>query len=120
MRVDAPISFWGGIDPDSAVVSDPRHPNHGARIHNRILALPTTIGSSSSSAVLLELLRKGIAPAALLLSSIDAILVLGVIVARELGYPTIPVLQIPAAQLASVPQDVEARITDEGRFIWDG
>ena len=42
-----------------------------------MLALPGTIGSSSASAVLLELVHAGKAPAAILMTEPDAILLLG-------------------------------------------
>ncbi len=104
LRLAAPISFWGGVDPASGVIMDPRHPDHGACVTGTVLALESSIGSSSSSSVMLELLRLQKAPAALLLGRVDAILALGVVVAREMGYPTIPVLQLGADELAALPQ----------------
>ena len=53
-----------------------------------VLFVPGTIGSSSAAAVLLELVHAGHAPAALVLHEPDAILLLGLIVAREMGWPT--------------------------------
>ncbi|MGO4840421.1 DUF126 domain-containing protein, partial [Rhizobiaceae sp. 2RAB30] len=53
--LSAPISFWGGVDPASGRIADVRHPQHGAVIGGSVLFLPGTIGSSSASAVLLEL-----------------------------------------------------------------
>ena len=84
--LSAPISFWGGVDPDTGRISDVRHPDHGRLLGGRVLCLPGTIGSSSASAVLLELVRNGHAPAALVLHEPDAILLLGLIVAREMGW----------------------------------
>jgi uncharacterized protein len=84
----APISFWGGVDPASGLIIDARHPDRGQSISGKVLALPGTIGSSSASAVLLELVRTGRAPAAIILHEPDAILLLGLIVAREMGWPT--------------------------------
>jgi len=100
LRLAAPLSLWGGVDPASGVITQPRHPDHGRSIAGAVLAMPRTIGSSSSSAVLLELLYNGHAPCALLLGEVDAILCLGVIVAREMGYRTIPVLQCDVAAIA--------------------
>ena len=116
LRLQRPISFWGGVDPDSGRITDPRHPDHGQVVAGRILAIPATIGSSSSSAVLLELLRNGRAPAALLLGAMDAILVLGVVVGRELGYPVIPVLTLTPEQLAALPAEGEVTVTESGRI----
>ncbi|MGX5842294.1 aconitase X swivel domain-containing protein [Mesorhizobium sp. ArgA1] len=84
----APISFWGGVDPMSGHIADVRHPQHGEPVSGRVLFLPGTIGSSSASAVLLELVHNGHAPAALVLHEPDAILLLGLIVAREMGWET--------------------------------
>jgi len=113
LRLRAPISFWGGVDPATGIIIDPRHPDHGACISGRILAIPATVGSSSSSAVMLELLRVGRAPAALLLATVDAILTLGVVVAREMGYPVIPVLELSARDLAGLPDGRAARIAGD-------
>jgi predicted aconitase with swiveling domain len=96
-----PLSFWGGVDPATGALTDPRSPHHGRRIGGTILMVPETRGSSSSSAVMLELLASGRAPAALLLDRIDAILGLGVLVAREMGWPTIPLLVLPASEQAA-------------------
>lgn len=84
----APISFWGGVDPQSGRIADVRHPQHGETIAGRVLFLPGTIGSSSASAVLMELVHNGHAPAALVLHEPDAILLLGLIVAKEMGWRT--------------------------------
>jgi predicted aconitase with swiveling domain len=84
----APISFWGGVDPNTGRIADVRHPQHGETISRRVLFLPGTIGSSSASAVLLELVHNGHAPAALVLHEPDAILLLGLIVAKEMGWET--------------------------------
>jgi predicted aconitase with swiveling domain len=84
----APISFWGGVDPKTGRIADVRHPQHGQSIAGKVLFLAGTIGSSSASAVLLELVKNGHAPAALVLHEADAILLLGLIAAREMGWQT--------------------------------
>jgi len=48
---------------------------------------------------MLELLRRGIAPAAVLMAEADAILSLGVVVAGELGYATVPVVEVSMGEL---------------------
>ncbi|HEY6630722.1 MAG TPA: DUF126 domain-containing protein [Rhizobiaceae bacterium] len=86
--LSAPISFWGGVDAGTGRIADLRHPEYGQPTAGRVLFLPGTIGSSSASAVLMELVHNGNAPAALVLHEPDAILLLGLIVAREMGWPT--------------------------------
>ncbi|MBO6900611.1 MAG: DUF126 domain-containing protein [Rhizobiaceae bacterium] len=89
-----PISFWGGIDPTSGTVIDPRHPDHRASIAGKVLFLPGTIGSSSASAVLMELVHAGKAPAAIVLHEPDAILLVGLICAREMAWQTPPAFKL--------------------------
>lgn len=98
--LEKPISFWGGVDPLTGQIHDPRHPRHGTRLDERVLVMERTIGSSSSSAVMLELLRNRVAPAAIVVGRPDAILVLGLLVAEELGYDTIPVLRVGQRDIA--------------------
>ena len=84
--LSAPISFWGGVDARTGRIADVRHPQHGLSVSGRVLFVPGTIGSSSASAVLLELVHAGLAPAALVLHEPDAILLLGLIVASEMDW----------------------------------
>ncbi|GAB4176580.1 MAG: hypothetical protein OHK0024_13960 [Thalassobaculales bacterium] len=116
LRLTAPISFWGGVDPQTGTIADPRHPQAGARLAGRVLVVGRTRGSSSSSAVMLELIHAGLAPAALVLGEVDAILVLGCLVAREMGWPPPPVLRLDAAALAAMPDAGPARLAG-GRLL---
>ena len=94
----SPISFWGGINPATGCVVNVHHPDHGAIIAGTVLFVPGTIGSSSASAVLLELVHSGHAPAALVLHEPDAILLLGLIVAREMNWETPVALKMDRAR----------------------
>jgi predicted aconitase with swiveling domain len=94
----APISFWGGVDPRSGRIADVRHPECGESVAGKVLFVPGTIGSSSAAAVLLELVHAGLAPAALVLDHADAILLLGLIVAREMGWPTSVAVKLARAE----------------------
>ncbi len=84
LRLEEPLSFWGGVDPTTGVIVEERHPQHGELITGRILSMPHGRGSSSSSAILAEALRLGTGPAAIVLDQDDSILVVGALVAREL------------------------------------
>ena len=114
LRLRAPISFWGGVDPLTGRIADPRHPDHGREMAGAVLLVPSAVGSSSSSAIMLELLRNGVAPAAVLMGTPDAILALGVVVGRELGYAPIPVLEVPLASLSQVADGSVLRVGADG------
>jgi uncharacterized protein len=111
--LDAPISFWGGVDPQSGCIVDVRHPQHGESIDGKVLFVSGTIGSSSASAVLMELVHNGHAPAAIILHEPDAILLLGLIVAVEMGWPTPPALRLDRVRHPEF-SGLDVTISDEG------
>ena len=84
LRLDEPLSFWGGLDSATGTITDRLHPQRGACVAGRILIMPTGRGSSSGSATLAEALRLGNGPAAILMLERDAIVVVGAMVAAEL------------------------------------
>lgn len=96
------LSLWGGVDAATGRLSDPNLPHFGESVQDRVLLIAEPVGSSSSSAVLLELLHGGRAPAAIVLGRADAIVGLGILVAREMGWPTIPLLVLPAEAQAAI------------------
>lgn len=93
-----PLSFWGGLDPQTGDIIDQRHPALGENVTGRVLVLPIGRGSSSASSILLEAVRVGTAPAAIITAETDAILALGAAVAREMyaAAPPVVVLERPA------------------------
>lgn len=110
----APLSFWGGFDPATGLVTDQRHPQRGVAVAGRVLVMPSGRGSSSSSSVLAEAIRLGTAPAAILLVEADAIVALGPLVASELYGQTVPVAVIPADLYATIADgDILAVVADD-------
>lgn len=89
-----PFSFWGGVDVSTGRIIQKNHPNHGFALEKKIIAVKNFIGSSSSASVLLELIRKKIAPIAILMEDVDAIVCLSSIVAENLQLTPVPMFQI--------------------------
>jgi predicted aconitase with swiveling domain len=117
LKLQKPISFWGGVDQKSGRIADPRHPDHPASVKGTVLVLPGMIGSSSSSYVMAELMMDGNAPAALILPEADAILALGVTVAAEMGWGSIPVLLLPREQHDALETGMRVRIDTSGQIL---
>lgn len=101
LRLDEPLSFWGGTDHDGRII-DRHHPQQGESITGAVLVMRSGRGSSSSSYVLTEQLRTGSGPAGIVLAEPDAIVTLGAIVADELYGSAVPVVMIPLADLMSL------------------
>lgn len=97
-----PLSFWGGYDYHSGEIIDRRHPLSGQIAAGRILCLPFTRGSSTTTAVLLEAVKAGTSPVALVTTGIDSFFALASIVADELYGLPIPLLSLPAAEFAAL------------------
>ena len=116
LRLEEPLSFWGGVDPVTGTIIDRRHPCCGESVAGRVLVLPYGRGSSSSSSVLLEGVRLGTAPAAVVLRELDGILALGAAVARELYERSPPVVLLEAADWEALPEGAEASIDVSGRL----
>lgn len=109
-----PLSFWGGVDPVTGVIIEPRHPDVGRSVAGQVLAMPAVRGSSSSSSILAELLRLGVGPAAILLGESDEILVVGALAAAELYGATCPIVLLDVNGFATAVTFPSVEIADDG------
>jgi predicted aconitase with swiveling domain len=111
-----PLSLWGGLDPETGEIIDRRHPSSGKIVTGRVLVLPAGRGSSSASSILLEAVRLGTAPAAILTAEEDAILALGAAVARELYDRAPPVLVLQPDEYALIRDGDGVTVAQDGRL----
>ena len=113
--LDEPLSLWGGFDPATGRIVDRRHPQVGTELAGHVVVMPSGRGSSSSSSVLVEAIRVGTAPAAILLLEPDEILSLGALVAEELYGRTCPVIVLEAEAYGSIRSGDLVDIDPDGR-----
>jgi predicted aconitase with swiveling domain len=114
LRLEEPLSLWGGLDPASGLIIDPHHPMRGTDLTGRVLVMRVARGSSSSSSVLAEAARAGHAPAAVLLGEPDLILAVGSAVAAELYGLRIPVVVLDARDLERLPDRERVTVLEDG------
>ena len=112
--LDEPLSFWGGLDIESGRVIEERHPQAGASLAGTVLVMPSGRGSSSSSSVLAEALRRGTGPAAILLAQPDEIIVLGALISNLLDGSRFPVIELGRADYASIRTGAAMTVRDDG------
>lgn len=86
------LSFWGGVDAETGRIIDHSHPDRGRHVNGVVLVMPGGRGSSSSSSVLAEAIRRGTAPAAIVLRTPDPILPVGALVAQALYARRCPIV----------------------------
>ncbi len=113
---DEPLSFWGGYDHQTGNITDRRHPLCGQNAAGRILVVPFTRGSSTTTAVLLEAIREGTAPAAIIATSVDSFFALASIVAKEMYAKPIPIITIDPQDLVNLKTGDQLTISIDGRL----
>ncbi|MEM3425781.1 MAG: DUF126 domain-containing protein [Thermoproteota archaeon] len=74
-----PISFFGGVDPLTGVIVEKNHPLEGVSLCRRILAVPSSKGSTVGSYVIYGLAKRGVAPSGVILGQRDSIISAGAI-----------------------------------------
>ncbi|MHA2386900.1 MAG: aconitase X swivel domain-containing protein [Candidatus Thorarchaeota archaeon] len=90
-----PICFWGGFDPKTGIITERGHELKGQNVARTVFVFPTGKGSSTTSAILLESVRCGTAPAAIVNLKTEPILVIGALIAEKLYNHVIPIVDTP-------------------------
>jgi predicted aconitase with swiveling domain len=111
----APISFLSGVDPETGIIVEKGHPLYGKCIAGKVLAFPYGKGSTVGSYVLYALSRNGHAPAAIINTEAEPIIVTGAIMGT---IPMIDRIDVPMSRLKSgVPVTVDG---DRGEIEYTG
>lgn len=77
-----PISFLGGVDPETGIIQDPRNDLKGKSISGKILAFPYGKGSTVGSYVIYQLKDNGKAPEAIINNRTETIVAVGSIISE--------------------------------------
>lgn len=110
-----PLSFWGGYDFATGTIIDTHHPLAGVSASGRVLAVPFTKGSSTTTAVLLEAVRAGTAPAAILTTGVDSFFALASIAADVMYGKPFPVVSLGEQDFDSLRTGDRVSVDPEGR-----
>ena len=98
LKLDEPLSFWGGVDPKTGEITDLRHPQGGMSVKGKVLMMPFGRGSSSGSSVIAEGVHSGSGPAGIIMMEADEIIALGSIVADEIYGKAMPVVVVEKSE----------------------
>jgi predicted aconitase with swiveling domain len=112
-----PLSFWGGYDWKTGEITDRRHPLSGSIAANRVLCVPFTRGSSTTTAVLLEAIRNHTAPAAIITTNKDFFFALASVVAEELYARPIPLIALEEAEFTRLRTGDRLSIRENGSMM---
>lgn len=113
---DEPLSFWGGYDHETGEITDRRHQLSGQNAAHRIIVMPFSRGSSTTTAVLLEAIKTGKAPAAIVTNNVDSFFALASIVAKEMYDKPLPILVVRSQEAGLIHTGDRLVIEDDGRI----
>lgn len=77
-----PISFYGGVDPNTGVVIERGHPLEGRSIAGKVLVFPYGKGSTVGSYTLYRLKKNSVAPLAMINKQAETIVAVGAIISE--------------------------------------
>jgi predicted aconitase with swiveling domain len=113
-----PVSFYGGVDPDTGIITEPGHACCGKCITGKVFVFPTGKGSTVGSYVIYRMKKQGTAPVAIINVETEAIIATGCVIA---GIPLIdkldknPVLNIHTGMKIKVDSTHQEVIIQQAR-----
>jgi len=86
-----PISFYGGVDPNTGVVIEKGHELQGKSVTGKVLVFPQGKGSTVGSYTLYRLKKNDVAPIAMINKECETIIAVGAIISE---IPTVDKIDI--------------------------
>ena len=108
-----PMSFWGTVDPQSGLIRDNRHALYMKNMAGKVLAFTTPKGSSGTGLIILEQIRTGCAPAAIINLRSDPVVLTGPIIAKRFYNVDIPVVNLSEEDYAKLEGAKEVEFHDD-------
>jgi len=87
------LSLWGGLNPETGLIIDRRHELYGQQVRDKVLVFPYGKGSTTGAIVLLEAVKCGNAPAAIVNVKTEPILASGALMAKIFYRKTMPIVE---------------------------
>jgi predicted aconitase with swiveling domain len=78
----SPLSFYGGVNPDTGEVVERGHELKGQSIKDKVLVFPHGKGSTVGSYVMYRLAKNGVAPRAIVNEKCETIVAVGAIISE--------------------------------------
>ncbi len=99
-----PISFLSGVDPHTGIIMESGHPLEGKDITGTVLAFDYGKGSTVGSYIIYALAKNGHAPAAIINTEAETIIIVGAIIGKipMIDRIGIPLTNLPDGSIATV------------------
>jgi len=93
-----PISFYGGVDPKTGIITDKDNELNGQSIKGKILVFPFGKGSTVGPYTIYQLAKLGTAPKAMINKECETIVAVGCIIADITAVDKIDITKIKTGQ----------------------
>ena len=103
-----PISFYGGVDPNTGVVIEKGHELQGISVKGKILVFPQGKGSTVGSYTLYRLKKNGVAPAGMVNRECETIVAVGAIISEIPCVDKVDITKIKTGDRIRVENDTVA------------
>jgi len=77
-----PISFYGGVDPNTSEIIEKGHELQGKKVKDKILVFPNGKGSTVGSYTLYRMKKNGTAPAGIINKECETVVAVGAIISE--------------------------------------
>jgi predicted aconitase with swiveling domain len=101
-----PISFYGGVDPNTGEVLEKGHELQGKSVQGKILVFPTGKGSTVGSYTLYRLKKNGMAPAGIINRECETVVAVGAIISEIPCVDKIDISKIETGDIIRIENDV--------------
>ncbi|UCE16427.1 MAG: DUF126 domain-containing protein [Candidatus Bathyarchaeota archaeon] len=101
-----PISFYGGVDPNTSEIIEKGHELQGKKVKEKILVFPNGKGSTVGSYTLYRMKKKGTAPAGIINSDCETVVAVGAIISEIPCVDKIDISKIKTGDLVRLENDV--------------
>ena len=79
---EMPISFYGGVDPNTGIVIEKGHQLNGQSVKGKILVFPQGKGSTVGSYTLYRMKKNGVAPSGMVNKECETVIAVGAIISE--------------------------------------
>ena len=99
MTTSQPISFYGGVDPDTSEIVEKGHELEGQLIRGKILVFPNGKGSTVGSYTLYRMKKGGTAPTGIINKECETVVAVGTIISEIPCVDRIDIAKIETGEL---------------------
>ncbi len=100
-----PISFYGGVDPNTGEVIEKGHALQGKTVKGKILVFPTGKGSTVGSYTLYRMKKNGTAPAGIVNRECETVVAVGAIISEIPCLDKVDIAKIETSKRIRIEND---------------